>query len=233
MKPNSRTLLSIGTNLFLAPKVVLDWAGFLQLQSNFATAGIEINEASRPNHSEIQLRRNVPSPLQIAISATPEQGNHVLVEGRQPALITFSYKSDLEAARKAYLQTSSQQQGVIGCDMTFRCLYETAGDHAFKELWETTLGQSEQNLNAFGRPILGGGLRFVMPSTENSPTDPAIEIKIESFLRDTRKLFVEAQFVWQMIGQSLAEFDLTERVDQVDSYIANEVVRFIQGEYRG
>lgn len=119
------------------------------------------------------------------------------------------------------------QRQIIRRDVSLKCLYETTGDHAFQELWEERLGQSQDSLSAFGRPVLGGGLRFVMPP---QPSDPAqVEVKIESYLIDTRKMYVETQFVWSKPMPPGASFDPRDRLTEVDAYITDQVHSFIQG----
>jgi hypothetical protein len=44
--------------------------------------------------------------------------------------------------------------------------------------------------------VLGGGLRLVMPPVKEGAEPVQIEIKIESFFRESQKLFIETFFVW-------------------------------------
>jgi hypothetical protein len=120
------------------------------------------------------------------------------------------------------------QRQIIKKDVALRNLYETSSDHAFRELWEGRLGQSSDLLGIFGRPVLGGGLRFVMPSQPDTP--PQVEIKIESFLKDTSKIFIEVQFFWlepATAGQSL---DPRAILLEADEFIKARVHSFMEGE---
>ncbi len=56
-----------------------------------------------------------------------------------------------------------------------------------------------------------------------------IEIKIESFLSDTTKIFVETQFTWP-IPTSGISFQVKERIDSRKAYIRSHVEPFILGE---
>src|SRR5574341_249480 len=84
-------------------------------------------------------------------------------------------------------------------------------------------------LGVFGRPIRGGGLRFVMdPVNEELPAQ--IEVKVESFLSDTTKVFVETQFTWPIPAAPGTSFNVCERIESMDSYIEAHVQPFISGE---
>jgi hypothetical protein len=137
---------------------------------------------------------------------------------------------EAEAAIEAYESVwPSPNRQIVHADATIRQLYETTSQHAFQELWENRLGQSAQTLSVFGRPIRGGGLRFVMdPVAEDLPVQ--IEVKIESFLRDTTKIFVETQFTWPIPSAPQSPFNLRERIEKMDSYIETHVQSFISGE---
>jgi len=107
-------------------------------------------------------------------------------------------------------------------------LYETTGQHAFQELWESRLGQSSQALSIFDRPVLGGGLRFVLnPVDEELPHQ--IEIKIESLLSDSTKIFVETQFTWPIPTAAGISFQIKEQIESMKAYIDSHVEPFIIG----
>jgi len=57
-----------------------------------------------------------------------------------------------------------------------------------------------------------------------------IEVKIESSLRDTSKIFVETQFTWHKPTDPGDRFDARGRLQQINDYIRNQVVAFITGE---
>lgn len=80
-----------------------------------------------------------------------------------------------------------------------------------------------------GRPILGGGLRLVMPPVPGDPSGPVVELKIESLLADTSKIYVEVQFFWKVPAPAGTSLDPTGRLGQVDLFICNQVVDFMSG----
>jgi len=83
-----------------------------------------------------------------------------------------------------------------------------------------------------GKPILGGGLRFVMPPIENDQPEPtAIEVKIESFLADPARLYVETQFSWPRPTDNDEFANAPQLLRRVEDYINNTLVKFmIHGE---
>lgn len=101
-------------------------------------------------------------------------------------------------------------------------------DHAFRFLWEKRLRGSEKELDAFHRPVLGGGVRLVIPPTNPTADEPGAEIRIESFFPDPSKLFVEVLMRWSVmkVGDSL---DPEPILRQADQFLAGEVVDFIRG----
>jgi len=75
----------------------------------------------------------------------------------------------------------------------------------------------------------GGGLRFVMDPVPNHDHPAQIEVKIESFLQDTSKVFVETQFNWL---KPQVSFDPKRHLDEMNQYIENQVRQFMIGEQK-
>jgi hypothetical protein len=117
---------------------------------------------------------------------------------------------------------------VIQREITMQHLYDVAEQHAFKYLWEQRLERSEAELNSFGRKVLGGGLRFFLPSPNFGSPDPNVEVRIESFLANPQKLFVHLQMQWSR-PESMDELDPEALLREGDSFATKEVVAFIGG----
>ncbi|MBE3142684.1 MAG: hypothetical protein IMZ61_02005 [Planctomycetes bacterium] len=66
------------------------------------------------------------------------------------------------------------------------------------------------------------------PIQEEMPAQ--IEVKIESFLLDTKKIFVETQFTWPMPTNPGAPFGVRERLSQMNAYIEKQVSFFMTGD---
>lgn len=228
MKTQSRVIIHVGINFISAPAPLVTQQTLLQLQQAVMTQGLEYNRVEALKNT-ISLFRDAPSPLQISVTSEAQMGQFLIV-APQPKSPLDLFIKDAEAAIQAYesvWQATNRQ--IIHADATIRQLYETTSQHAFQELWESRLGQPPQALSVFGRPIRGGGLRFVMdPIAEELPAQ--IEVKVESLLSDTTKIFVETQFTWHIPSVPQTSFNVKERIETMNSYIEAHVQPFISGE---
>jgi hypothetical protein len=230
MKTQSRFIIHAGINFISIPVPLVVSQTLLAFQQAVMAHGLEYNRVEAPKNT-ISLFRDAPYPLQIVVSAhESQQVGQLLIVTPQPKGSMDLFIKEAEAAIEAYESVwPSPNRQIVHADATIRQLYETTSQHAFQELWENRLGQSAQTLSVFGRPIRGGGLRFVMdPVAEDLPVQ--IEVKIESFLRDTTKIFVETQFTWPIPSAPQSPFNLRERIEKMDSYIETHVQSFISGE---
>jgi len=160
----------------------------------------------------------------------PQPLGQIMVIAPQPKGGLELFIKEAEAAIQAFEDVwPAEKRQIIKADATIRDLYETSSQHAFQELWENRLGQTSKALEAFGRPIRGGGLRFVLdPIPGELPVQ--IEVKVESFLMDTTKIFVETQYNWPVSTGPGTPFDVRERLSQMNSYIENQINAFLTGE---
>jgi hypothetical protein len=229
MKTQSRVIVHAGINFISIPVPLVVPQTLLAFQQAVMTYGLEYTRVEAPKNT-ISLLRDVPYPLQITVSAHESQVGQLLILTPQPKGSLELFVKEAEAAIQAYEAVwSAQNRQIVHADATIRQLYETTSQHAFQELWESRLGQSSQALSTFGRPIRGGGLRFVMdPVAEDFPSQ--IEVKIESFLLDTTKIFVETQFTWPIPSTPPSSFNVRERIEKMSSYIEANVQPFISGE---
>jgi hypothetical protein len=93
------------------------------------------------------------------------------------------------------------------------------------------LNQSGQDFRCLGnRPVAGGGLRLLIPPHAVGAEEPrSIEIRIESFLLEQRKLLVDTLFVWPKprpinAGQAIEPESYLQPVEQ---FASNEVWTFL------
>jgi hypothetical protein len=228
MKINSRLVIHTGINFLTIPMPIVSRSTYLAFQQAVFENGLEFIRAENPQN-RIVLTRETPSVLQITINTLEPQMGQILVVAPQPKGSMELFIQESESAISAFEKVwPAQNRQIIKADATIRELYETTYQHAFQELWEKRLGQSSQALAPFGRPIRGGGLRFVMdPIQEEMPAQ--IEVKIESFLQDTKKIFVETQFTWPIPTTQGAPFDVRERLTRMNAYIENQVSSFMTG----
>lgn len=233
MKTQSRVIVHAGINFVSVPVPLVVPKTLLAFQQAAMSYGLEYSRVESPKNT-ISLFRDVPSPLQITVLSHESQVGQLIILAPQHkgSLVLDLFIKEAEAAVQAYETVwAVPVRQIIQADATIRELYETTSEHAFQELWENRLGQSSQALSTFGRPIRGGGLRFVMdPVQEDLPVQ--IEVKIESFLRDTTKIFVETQFTWPVPSIPQSPFNVRERIEKMNSYIESSVQPFISGDQK-
>lgn len=231
MKPQSRVIIRAGINFITIPAPVINNPTHLAFQQAAVSNGLEYNRLETQKNGVI-LFRDAPSPLQITVNMLePPMGQLLVVSPpAKGSLVLETFIQEVEAAIQSYEAVwPAQNRQVVRADADIQELYETTSPHAFQELWEKRLGQPSQSLAAFGHPIRGGGLRFVMePIQEEIPVQ--IEVKIESFLRDTTKVFVETQFVWPVPTKPGTPFDARQRLTTMNEYIKNQINAFLSGE---
>lgn len=225
---NSKQSIYFGVNFVVA----VPWASNVNKQLDFQRA-LHENQLDFPEvksgERTLTLTRKEQSLLKVQISSLGPQvtGIHISSEGLYD-IDLFTREAD--AAYSAYHKTWIERPcHILQCDAITRHLY-SCDDHAFKYLWETRLGQSGEDFHHLGkRPVLGGGLRLVIPPIGNEPDVKQIEIKIESFLKESLKMFIETLFVWPQprLLDGNSKFDPDFRLKCVDKYATNEVWNFL------
>jgi len=230
MYPESRQIIHMGINFIVSSMPVLNDQSKLGFQESLHAYGIDFAQV-KYGDSEILVRREAPTRLDIKVAAGGGASlGQLLILAPHPGRDLVLFAKEAEATVKAFESTwPAEKRQLISCDATFRDLFETTSEHAFKELWEERLGQSSDVLAVLGRPVLGGGLRFVMPPQPNEPEPVQIEVKIESFLKNTRKIYVETQFKWPQPKAPGEPLNPTSRLKQVDEYIETEILSFMTG----
>lgn len=233
MNPESRVTIHMGINFVVSPMPTIDQQSSLSFQQSLVNYGIDFSKVELKER-EILAVREAPTALEVRVAALgPPSVGQLVILAPDPRRPLDLFGKEAESVVKAFDSNWPQKRRqIISCDATLRDLYESSGEHAFQELWETRLRQSRDSLAVLGRPVLGGGLRFVMPPLPNDPEPLQIEVKIESFLRDTKKIYVETQFVWPSPMPPGRPLDAMSRLKQVDKYIEHEVVSFITGGSR-
>jgi hypothetical protein len=229
MNTETRQTIHLGINFLISPVPLLDLNSKLRFQQSLATSGIEFSHVELER--EIVVIREASPRLEIKIAALPGAPlAQLLIVSPDQRCELGLFTKDVEAIIQAFEATwTISNRQTISSDVAIRDLYESSSEHAFRELWEGRLKQPSDSLARLGRPVLGGGLRFVMPPLADEPNPHQIEVKIESFLRDSKKVFVETQFTWTVPTQPSAPWDAKERLAQVDRYVEDQVETFIVG----
>ena len=225
MKPQSRHIIHLGINVITIPAPIITRQSSLMFQQAILSSGLDFTKVEN-RENQIVLVREIPAHLQMAVSSLESQAGQLLVVSNQGPLSLFIQETEavITAFENVWPATNRQ---IIKGDSTIRELYETTSDHAFQELWEKRLKQPSELLGTFGRPIRGGGLRFVMDPLPQEDDPVLIEVKIESFLQDTTKIFVETQFTWLKPTLPGSKIEAKEWLERINSYIEKEVQAFL------
>jgi len=230
MKTHSRHIIHIGINFVTIPVPTISSQTFLLFQQAVMTHGLEFGKTERTG-TQLSMMRESPVPLQVTVASLSPQmvGQLVVVAPSQIPLELFIQET--EAVVNAFSDVwPAEGRQVVHGDATIRELFETTSAHAFQELWETRLGQSAQSLATFGRPVRGGGLRLILDPNPGDDEPAHVEIKIESFLPDSTKIFVETQFAWLQPSAPGTPFRTRERLEQMNAFVENQVHAFLLGE---
>jgi len=180
--------------------------------------------------SSFSLIRTEQSPLQVKMTSLGPRVSNISVSAKKPVDSLELFSKEAEAICDAYRQIWLKQPcQMLQCSARIQHLY-SCREHAFKYLWEDRLGQDPEDFALLGkRPVLGGGLRLVMPPVKADSEPAHIEIKIESFFPELAKIFIETSFVWpkpRLITES-ERFEPESRLELVEKYAAGEVCDFL------
>jgi hypothetical protein len=226
----SRTSIYYGITYVLAMPWSGDKAAAVDFQKALLDNELDFSQTNiQPNL--FTLLRREHSNLQVRLESLGPQVSSVQISSTKPEYELEMFVKEAKAVCRAYQQTWQQRDcQVINCNAKIQHLY-SCRDHAFKYLWETRLAQEPDDFRCLGnRPVAGGGLRLVMPPYASAGQEPcSIEIRMESFLREPKKLFVETIFVWPRprLLRKDENFDPKDRLETVEKYAAEEVWAFL------
>jgi len=226
----SRTSVHFMVNYVLAGGPAPEQSRAVDFQKALLDNGLEFSQTNVRPRSFLLLRQE-PSNLQVKLDCPAPQVSSIQVIANNPAYDVGMFARDALAVSDAYRQTwPAAQYQIIRAMAKISHLYSSR-EHAFKYLWETRLGQSAEDFKRLGpRPVAGGGLRLMIPPHAVGGEEPrSIELRIESFLREPRKLLVETAFTWpqpKVLAKDDA-FDIPERLEALETYATNEVWNFV------
>lgn len=201
----------------------------LDFQKSLAQKQLDFPQTSGGSHA-FALIRTEQSPLQVKMSLLGPRVSNLSISSKRPVHSLDLFCKEAEAVCDAYSQTwLKQQTQILQCNARIQHLYSCQG-HAFKYLWEQRLGQDPKDFYYLGKkPVLGGGLRLVMPPTKQDAEPVQIDIRIESFFPELGKMFIETSLVWPK-PRLLAKndgFDPEPRLKQTEKYAITEVCDFL------
>jgi hypothetical protein len=231
MRIESRQIVHMGIDYHLSPIPALDQRNNLRLQQALLDAGIEVTQGTI-QQNQIVIQRAPPQLLEVRLIAqgAAAQAGQILVIAPNPNRPLRQFIDEVEAVLGAFSSTfPAENRQILRADATLRCLYQSTSEHAFMELWEKRLGQPKSALSILGPGIQGGGLRFVIPPQTGDPDPHQIELKIESYLRDAKMVYVEAQFLWPQRKPPGSALNPAADLNLVNDYIENQVHGFMTG----
>ncbi len=214
--------------------MAIQWAPEKAMALDFQKAllgnGLDFSQTNMAP-TKYTLFRAEQSPLRVIIESNGPQISSLHVIAQNPNCDLDMFIMDAEAVCRAFQQTwAADQYQIIRQAAKIHHLY-SCNAHAFSYLWEKRLGQSPDDLKALGgRPVAGGGLRLVMPPFNKEGEQPkSIEIRIESFMRETTKLFIETAIVWPKPTFIKGDENLNPKslMHETEEYATNEVWNFL------
>ncbi len=232
----SKTSIHFGVNFLIAGAWGHEKGALLNFQRALLDGGLEFSQTNARSNG-FTLVRTEPSALQVVLEATAPQVQTLQIIAGNPQCDLDMFGRDCEAVTAAYQKTwPMPQYQILSTSGCIRHLYSTK-THAFQYLWEQRLGQNPRDFAVLGsRPVAGGGLRLVLPPHAKDNAEPAgIEIRIESFMRETQKLFVETVFNWPRPRVIVEQqgFQAPARLNEIESFAANDVWSFIAKQQPG
>ena len=212
----------------------MPWTGekgrTLDFQKSLLDNGLEFSQTNM-TANKYSLFRAEQSPLRVVIESNGPQVSSLHIIAQNPTCDLDMFILDADAVCSAYQQTwPADQYQLVRQASKIHHLY-SCNTHAFSYLWEKRLGQSPDDFKSLGGvPVAGGGLRLVMPPFSKEGEEPkSIELKIESCMRETTKLFIETVIVWPKPTFIKKDEKLNPQslMQQTEDYAANEVWNFL------
>jgi hypothetical protein len=142
--------------------------------------------------------------------------------------VTFETFLAKVAAAGARIIDAFELEAITAQTATVRTTYAlTHFEDARVFLLEHVCNQQGRIGPHFRRPILTGGLRFVLPATEDHAGD--LHVIIESFRNSRNEVFVEAKGVHRNLSVSAGGLEeLTDRLRAVRAFTVENVHTFLQ-----
>lgn len=231
MNPETRKILLLGLNYVCAPPPQIATQARNVFEQELEKTGLSLKQFNLAHDATGEAYQftcaSHGAEIQLRVGRLPGMPlGQVLLQAQQPPVFELAqrqFEAAMRAVEAAWPQITSQ---IVRSDATMTVLYDASEKHAFTEIWEKLLGQPESALKRLGRPIAGGGLRFVMPPRPENPTEPVMELKIESFIPDSTKVFIEASFVWQQPSPPAERISSNERLKVLNDYVTKNAVSF-------
>ena len=218
-----KKIIHTGVNYIFAPLPLFDKAQSLQFQAKLEEQKVEITVANY-NVAQINLLRQGTSPLEIKLMNPGQNLGQLLIIVPEPSYSLELLEEEIERILLAFQEVwPLEGKQILSSDITFRILADSIREHAFQEIWESLLGQKPEKLSVLGKQVQGGGLRLVLNNQEpRQNEEPIVEVRIESFLNDPKKVFMETQFIWKK-PESIHQSIDTSRIHRVEEFLEEKI----------
>lgn len=201
MIEQSRQTIQFTVGFLIGPALTLDEERIAAFRARLEEEDIRFDHFEHVD-STVVLARNAPSSLQVQIvsgqvgnAAEPVPVTQIVIAtvvGQEsPVAAVAEFAEAAHEVTDVARDLWPEMEYVLGWNTGVRSLFAASTEHSFQYLWEQRLGQDTQELSVFGRPILGGGLRLMFPPGQAEGDQYQAEVRVESFLEDVRRLYVE------------------------------------------
>ncbi|HEX2094689.1 MAG TPA: hypothetical protein VHG28_19950 [Longimicrobiaceae bacterium] len=238
MIEDARQTVQLNLGFLVAPALELDEARLDALRSRLGEEQIHLDHAERGEGSVLLARRQ-PSTLQLQVVTGNLAGPGGEPLAVSQLLLLTAIGPDAPVATSGDFADAAHEitdvardvwpemEQVLGWNAGVRVLFPSSTEHSFQYLWERRLGQPLDALAAFGRPILGGGLRLVFPPGEEPSEQFQAEVRMETFLEDVRHLYVEVDLA-SGAPSPISAMNPTALVQTLEEFLQNRVVAFLR-----
>lgn len=226
----SKTTVHLSIQYLLAGAWAPERARTVEFEKALLENGLDFGQTQSRDNS-FTLIRTQPSHLQVKLESPGPQVVSLLVLATNPQYEREMFGRDAEAVTQAFLKTwPAENYQILTVNSKIHHLY-SAQTHAFQYLWEERLGQSPEDFRLLGgRPVAGGGLRLVMPPHAVQGGEPiSIDVRVESFLREPKKVFIETAYTWPKprVINTESGFEPQRYIEETERFAAEEVWSFL------
>lgn len=242
MIEHSRQTIQLSVGFLVGPALELDEQRVAAFRARLEEEDVRFEHAEHAD-STVVLTRLAPSSLQVQVASGQVGGGPEPVPVTQ-VVVASAVGQDVAVASVADFAGAAHEvtdvlrdvwpgiEYVLGWNTGVRALFATATEHSFQYLWEQRLGQSTEELAVFGRPVLGGGLRLVFPPVQEEGEQFQAEVRVESFLEDVRRIYVEVNLA-NGTPEPVSAMNPTALVHATEEFLVGRLLPFLRGGEQG
>jgi hypothetical protein len=217
------------------PPIHLDSRAALRLASKFALSITPSSVQLESNqwiyianvHRAIMKITTTETQFNTEISAIPS----VAIQDRSPQ---ETYEQKIQSIVDIFAE-EFHPQVVVESHAVLRSLLTVQGDsRAF--IGGRLMGMPHEKIAPIGRPLHGIGLRLYFPQYQIEGADPpqkedwSVDVKVESWLADPRKVFIEIEARWQVPKpwSQDSSGEIAAHLQKADDFVQTRVIPFLK-----